>query len=60
LAAKLLTSMKRKIASLELEPSTGGCFELSLDGKLIYSKLDTGRFPNEDQLLASVEQRINK
>jgi selenoprotein W-related protein len=60
LAAKLLTSLKRKIASLELEPSTGGCFELSLDGKLIYSKLDTGRFPNEDQLLASVQQRLGK
>ena len=60
MAAKLLTSLKRKIASFELEPSTGGCFELSLDGKLIYSKLETGRFPNEDQLLASVQQRLGK
>ncbi len=56
MAAKLLTSLKRRIASFELEPSTGGCFELTLDGKLVYSKLETGRFPDEDQILASVQK----
>jgi selenoprotein W-related protein len=55
LAAKLLTSFKRRIAVFELEPSTGGCFELTLDGKLLYSKLQTGDFPNEDALLASIQ-----
>jgi selenoprotein W-related protein len=34
-----------------LEPSTGGCFELSADGKPVYSKLQTGEFPDEDALV---------
>ena len=40
--------------SFELEPSDGGCFELSVDGKLIYSKLETEEFPNEAALVAEV------
>ena len=29
-------------------PSKGGCFELTVGGKLLYSKLKTGEFPDED------------
>jgi len=58
LAAKLLTTFKRRISVLELEPSTGGCFELHQDGKLLYSKLQSGEFPNEDALVSSIEQKI--
>ena len=56
MAARLLTKFKRRISVLELEPSTGGCFELHQDGKLLYSKLQTGEFPNHDALVASLEK----
>lgn len=56
MAAILLTNLKRRISAFELQPSTGGCFELQLDGKLIYSKLQTGEFPSEDDLVASIEK----
>ena len=46
--------MKQKIAGFELEPSGGGCFELTVDGNLMYSKLDTGEFPDEDALVEQV------
>ena len=49
--------MKQDISGLELEPSTGGCFELSVNGDLVYSKLETGEFPDEDQMLAEVKKR---
>ena len=53
---------KQKISGLELEPSDGGCFELSVDGNKIYSKLDSGEFPDEDQMVEEIgklaEQRI--
>ena len=39
-------------------PEGGGCFELALDGKLAYSKLKTGEFPNEDDLVALVGKRL--
>ena len=49
---------KQKIQSMELEPSSGGCFELSLNGELIYSKLQTGQFPDEDAMVTEVGQRL--
>jgi selenoprotein W-related protein len=58
LAAKLLAQFKRRISSLELEPSTGGCFELTVGSDLIYSKLQTGRFPDEDAIAAEVGKRL--
>jgi selenoprotein W-related protein len=54
LASRLLSELKQKIAGLELQPSGGGCFEVTVDGKLIYSKLETGEFPDEEEILAKV------
>jgi selenoprotein W-related protein len=47
--------MKQKIESLTLVPSGGGCFELTVNGELIYSKLKTGEFPNESSVLKQVK-----
>jgi selenoprotein W-related protein len=58
LTSKLLAKYKQKIEGLELQPSDGGCFELTLDGKLVYSKLQTGSFPDEDQLVGEVGKRL--
>jgi len=58
LAAKLLEQFKRRISELTLEPSTGGCFELTIGSELIYSKLQTGRFPDEATIAAEVGKRL--
>ena len=52
----LLENLKTKIESYELVPSSGGCFELSVDGKQLYSKLETGEFPDEMSMLDAVTQ----
>lgn len=39
---------------LELEPAGGGCFEVFVDGKRVYSKLETGSFPDPDAVLEQV------
>jgi selenoprotein W-related protein len=57
LTEKLLKEYKQKIAELKLIPGSGGCFELTVDGKLIYSKLKTGKFPDEEAILAAVGKR---
>ena len=54
MATKLLTEFKQQLQGLELEPSTGGCFELSANGKPVYSKLETGEFPDEDAMVTAV------
>jgi len=48
LAAKLLSTYKQDIQEMKLIPASGGCFELKVNGKLLYSKLATGKFPDED------------
>jgi selenoprotein W-related protein len=57
LTSKLLTTFKQHIRDLKLIPSGGGCFELTVDGELVYSKLKTGRFPDEHDVLKSVAER---
>jgi len=56
LAEKLLT-LKQRIGSLKLVPSGGGAFEISVNGKKIYSKLQTGEFPDFDAILQSVQAK---
>jgi len=59
LAAKLEGVHKDKIGSVKLVPSGGGCFELSLDGDLLYSKLQTGSFPDEDAIVELLADRLS-
>jgi selenoprotein W-related protein len=54
LTAKLLPRFKRAISKYALIPSKGGCFELTVAGKLLYSKLATGEFPDEEAMVAAV------
>ena len=44
---------------MELEPASGGCYEITVDGALIYSKLDTGEFPDEAAIVAEVGNRLS-
>jgi len=54
LTGKLLLALKQGIKGLKLIPAGGGCFELTVNGELIYSKLATGKFPDEQALLDKV------
>ncbi len=56
---KLLTRFKTRIHGLTLVPSTGGCFELTVNGELIHSKLKTGRFPDEEAVAEAVAAKLN-
>jgi selenoprotein W-related protein len=58
LTAKLLPRYKRAISRYVMIPSKGGCFELTVDGKRLYSKLDTGTFPDEEKLIAAVGKAL--
>jgi selenoprotein W-related protein len=46
--------LKQGISSLKLIPSSGGRFEVTVVGKLIYSKLKTGKFPEPDTIVKAV------
>ena len=58
MTGKLLTEYKQRIKGMTLIPGGGGCFELSVGGELIYSKLKTGQFPDEQTMLEAVGKRL--
>lgn len=41
-------------AEVDLIASGGGVFEVVVDGRLVYSKKETGEFPEEDKLVAEL------
>jgi len=38
----------------ELIPGAGGVFDVTLDGRLVYSKHETGCFPDADTLIREI------
>jgi len=54
LTEKLLTQFKDRITGLRLIPAAGGKFEVSVNGELIYSKLETGSFPEYKEITSKL------
>jgi len=54
--AELLATLEDKIESVKLVPSDGGKFEVTVNGKLVYSKLQTGRHPEEGEMAKLVRR----
>ena len=51
LAEKLKTSLKLET---DLIKGSNGIFDVELDGKLVYSKNETGEFPDEESLIQKI------
>jgi len=59
MAQELLQTFAEEIGSVTLTPdTTGGVFEVRLDGTLIWSRKDEGRFPEMKELKQLVRDRI--
>jgi selenoprotein W-related protein len=56
----LLDEFETHIRSLTLVPSEGGRFELSVNGKLLYSKLHTGRHAEAGEAIALIRKYIQE
>ena len=55
MADELLKNFEPEIASLELIPSSGGVFEVLVNGSLVYSKTATGRHAATSEVVNSVK-----
>lgn len=55
MALELLSHYRKEISEMKLVPSVGGRFEVSVNGKLIFSKLKEGRFPEPKELQQLIE-----
>ena len=56
LASELLKAFEADIETLSLIPSDGGRFEVTVNGNLIYSKLENRRHAEPGEVLALVEK----
>jgi selenoprotein W-related protein len=55
----LLDKYELQIGEIALVPSSGGRFEVTVDGELVFSKLAQKRFPEHEQLIELVGARIS-
>jgi selenoprotein W-related protein len=58
LSEAIMDAFGERFGALKLIPGQDGCFEVSLDGELLYSKLQTGDFPENKQILDELKRRI--
>jgi selenoprotein W-related protein len=56
MAEQLLQHYGKDISSLTLVPSSGGRFEVSVEGELLFSKLKVGRFPDFAELRRLIDR----
>jgi selenoprotein W-related protein len=54
--ADLLKTFEPEITQVTLVPSDGGRFEVTIDDKLVYSKLQTGRHAEPGEVLKLVKK----
>lgn len=58
MAVKLLEYYKHDIGQLQLVPASGGRFEVTVDDAQVFSKLETDRFPEYDEIKGAIEALI--
>jgi selenoprotein W-related protein len=55
LATKIL-ELGERIKSLVLVPSSGGAFEVRANGKVLHSKLESGEWPDFDEIVKTIKK----
>jgi len=58
LADILLHDYKNKIGALTFLPSSGGVFEVAVNGSVIHSKKETDQFPDEEAVIKRVGEMV--
>lgn len=58
MAQELLTTFAGELGEVALIPSGGGIFEIRVNGDLVWSKQQEGRFPESKELKQRIRDRI--
>ncbi|MDQ6604585.1 MAG: Rdx family protein [Chloroflexota bacterium] len=58
MADTLLHDFKNKIGALTFLPSSGGVFEIAVNGAVIHSKKETDQFPDEETIIKRVGEMV--
>jgi selenoprotein W-related protein len=58
LASELLSRWAPIMRAVELQSGSGGSFEITLDGELVFSKKAAGRFPKPGEVAGLLEKKV--
>lgn len=59
MAQELLTTFEDELDELSLRPGSGGVFEVHVNGSLVWSRKEAGRFPDIKELKQRVRDEIS-
>jgi selenoprotein W-related protein len=59
LTEQILKAFKQDIEAFTLIPSGGGRFEVTLDGDLVYSKVQEKRFPEYAEIEPHLKKKVS-
>ncbi len=54
----MLNQFKSAVGEVALVPSSGGAFEVSVNGLQVFSKLASGKFPSESAVIGDVAAKL--
>jgi selenoprotein W-related protein len=54
----VLETFGQRLTAFTLVPSDGGRFEISANKELIYSKLETGQFPDHKEIIDKIRTKL--
>lgn len=58
MAQELLTTFGDRLTEVALRPGTGGIYEIRLDGEIVFSRAQAGRFPEAKEIKQTIRDRI--
>jgi selenoprotein W-related protein len=58
MAQELLSTFEQEISEMILVPKTGGLFEIYVNGDILWSRKERGRFPEITELKQLIRDRI--
>ncbi len=59
LTRSILNKQKEEISEVTLYPSSGGVFEVTFNGKLIFSKKELDRYPEKNEIEDIINTKLN-
>ncbi len=57
---EVLAEFEAQLEAVRLLPATGGVYEVTLDGRLVYSKLATGRHAEPGEVLGLLREKLQR
>ena len=58
MAQEILMTFGENITSLSLKPSSGGVFTIRLNGEILFSKKEEGRFPESKEIKQMIRDKV--